>query len=330
MARRRIGNATLSPTRPERSVRRPPAGSTAPARRARRLGRRGLRRRVSRPRRSAPSSRRASPTSPSARSTSARWRSSGLRRATCARQIPRALAALPDVVRDHHRRQRRDPPGPSRRRRCATCTTPSSHLRSARTQVVVGTCPDLGTVRPIAPPLRQVARRVESPAGRGADHRRRRGRTAGRCRSARSSDRSSRRRPADMFGPDGFHPSPAGYKACAGRDAALGRGGRRRAAGGRERARAARAARASTPCPRPPPRPPSTPAPRSLARPQDAAGVRPGRLGRCCVAGVATRSRGGRRSEARPVRMLSRRSGPADRRCGRDATADSASDAPTE
>ena len=32
-------------------------------------------------------------------------------------------------------------------------------MREAGTQVVVGTCPDLGTIRPIAPPLRQVARR---------------------------------------------------------------------------------------------------------------------------------------------------------------------------
>ena len=31
-------------------------------------------------------------------------------------------------------------------------------LRDAGVEVVVGTCPDLGTVRPIPPPLRQVAR----------------------------------------------------------------------------------------------------------------------------------------------------------------------------
>ena len=33
-------------------------------------------------------------------------------------------------------------------------------LRAVGTEVVVGTCPDLGTVRPFAPPLRQVARRM--------------------------------------------------------------------------------------------------------------------------------------------------------------------------
>ena len=32
-------------------------------------------------------------------------------------------------------------------------------MREAGIEVVVGTCPDLGTIRPIAPPLRQVARR---------------------------------------------------------------------------------------------------------------------------------------------------------------------------
>ena len=31
-------------------------------------------------------------------------------------------------------------------------------LRDAGAEVVVGTCPDLGTIEPIAPPLRQVAR----------------------------------------------------------------------------------------------------------------------------------------------------------------------------
>ena len=42
--------------------------------------------------------------------------------------------------------------------------------------VVVGTCPDLGTISPLPAPLRQVARVVVAPAGRRPDDRRRRGR----------------------------------------------------------------------------------------------------------------------------------------------------------
>lgn len=43
-----------------------------------------------------------------------------------------------------------------------------ARLRAAGAQVVMGTCPDLGTVRPISPPLRQLMRRYSraSPPGR--------------------------------------------------------------------------------------------------------------------------------------------------------------------
>jgi lysophospholipase L1-like esterase len=68
-----------------------------------------------------------------------------------------------------------------------------SLLCAAGPQVVVGTCPDLGTIRPIAPPLRQVARRWSRRLA------------AGQAIAA----------PHDMFGPDRFHPSPRGYRSCA-------------------------------------------------------------------------------------------------------------------
>ena len=87
-------------------------------------------------------------------------------------------------------------------------------LRSLDIQVVVGTCPDLGTVRPLIPPLRQVARRWS-----------RRLAAAQTIAVVESGGRSVSlgamlgpdfdREPAVMFGPDRFHPSPAGYLAVA-------------------------------------------------------------------------------------------------------------------
>jgi lysophospholipase L1-like esterase len=87
-------------------------------------------------------------------------------------------------------------------------------LRTADIEVIVGTCPDLGTIRPIAPPLRQVARRwsrrlaagqaiaVVEAGGRAVSL----GTILGPEFAAR---------PSDMFGPDRFHPSPYGYRSCA-------------------------------------------------------------------------------------------------------------------
>ncbi|HET7172717.1 MAG TPA: SGNH/GDSL hydrolase family protein [Nocardioidaceae bacterium] len=87
-------------------------------------------------------------------------------------------------------------------------------LRATAPEVVVGTVPDLGTVLPIPTPLRQVARRwsrrlaaaqtvvaVESGA-----HSVSLGTILGPEFAAR---------PADMFGPDRYHPSPRGYRDCA-------------------------------------------------------------------------------------------------------------------
>lgn len=86
-------------------------------------------------------------------------------------------------------------------------------LRDAGCEVVVGTCPDLGSVRPIAPPLRQVARlwsrRLAAAQTIVAVE-------AG----ARSVSLGSLLGPEfeatpELFGPDKFHPSAAGYASMA-------------------------------------------------------------------------------------------------------------------
>ncbi|KQS68425.1 SGNH/GDSL hydrolase family protein [Modestobacter sp. Leaf380] len=86
-------------------------------------------------------------------------------------------------------------------------------LEAAGTRVVVGTCPDLGTIRPIAQPLRTLARRwsrqlaaaqtiaVVAEGGRTVSL----GSVLG---PAFATDRT-------MFSSDEFHPSAAGYAAAA-------------------------------------------------------------------------------------------------------------------
>jgi lysophospholipase L1-like esterase len=87
-------------------------------------------------------------------------------------------------------------------------------LREAGTEVVVGTCPDLGTIEPIAPPLRQVARlwsrrlaAAQTIATVEAG-----GRTVS-LGSVLGPEFAST--PAQFFGPDRFHPSAAGYSSLA-------------------------------------------------------------------------------------------------------------------
>ena len=89
-----------------------------------------------------------------------------------------------------------------------------SRLRAAGTRVVVGTCPDLGTVQPIVQPLRYVARQwsrqlaaaqtiaVVEAGGRSVSL----GDVLGPEFAAR---------PAELFGADRFHPSAEGYAATA-------------------------------------------------------------------------------------------------------------------
>lgn len=83
-------------------------------------------------------------------------------------------------------------------------------LRDAGTAVVVGTCPDLGTVEPIAPPLRQVARAWSRrlAAGQTIAVVEAGGRTVS-LGSILGPEFSAS--PKVLFGPDQFHPSVAGY-----------------------------------------------------------------------------------------------------------------------
>ena len=87
-------------------------------------------------------------------------------------------------------------------------------LRDAGAEVVVGTCPDLGTVRPIAQPLRWVVRRwsrqiaaAQTVAVVDAG-----GRTVA---FADLLGPEFHMNPGEMFGPDRFHPSDRGYAQAA-------------------------------------------------------------------------------------------------------------------
>jgi lysophospholipase L1-like esterase len=128
-------------------------------------------------------------------------------------QLPRALAALPDVcaviIGTNDVTHQVLPSRSVRRLRHAV-----ARLRASGVEVVVGTCPDLGTLRPVAPPLRQVARlwsRHLAEAQTIATVE-----AGGRSVSLGSIlGPEFAASPADLFGPDQFHPSPAGYRSCA-------------------------------------------------------------------------------------------------------------------
>lgn len=128
-------------------------------------------------------------------------------------QIPLALAGEPDVcaiiIGTNDVTHRVLPAHSVRALRLAV-----EQLRASGAEVVVGTCPDLGTIRPVSPPLRQVARTwsrrlaaaqtiaVVEGGGRAVS-----------LATILGSEFSAA--PLDMFGPDQFHPSPAGYESCA-------------------------------------------------------------------------------------------------------------------
>jgi lysophospholipase L1-like esterase len=84
-------------------------------------------------------------------------------------------------------------------------------LRNAGAQVVVATCPDLGTIRPIRPPLRWVARQWSRQMARAQ-------RAAVEAAGATTVSLGDLLGPtfdADperMFGPDRYHPSALGYE----------------------------------------------------------------------------------------------------------------------
>jgi lysophospholipase L1-like esterase len=86
-------------------------------------------------------------------------------------------------------------------------------LTAAGTQVVVGTCPDLGTIRPIAQPLRWLARRWsrEHAAAQTVAVVEAGGRTVSLGSILGPSFASDR----TLFSRDEFHPSAAGYAAAA-------------------------------------------------------------------------------------------------------------------
>ncbi|GAA3648162.1 SGNH/GDSL hydrolase family protein [Nocardioides ginsengisoli] len=88
-------------------------------------------------------------------------------------------------------------------------------LIAAGSTVVVGTCPDLGTIQPIAPPLRQVARAWSRrlAAAQTIAVVEEGGRTVSLGDILGPEFAAA---PALLFGPDQFHPSVAGYKALAG------------------------------------------------------------------------------------------------------------------
>lgn len=83
-------------------------------------------------------------------------------------------------------------------------------LRRAGAQVVVGTCPDLGTVRPIAQPLRWVTRRWSRrlAAAQTVAVVAEGGRTVA---FADLLGPHFEKFPGEMFGPDRYHPSARGY-----------------------------------------------------------------------------------------------------------------------
>lgn len=87
-------------------------------------------------------------------------------------------------------------------------------LREAGAEVVVGTCPDLGTVRPLAQPLRWVARRWsrQIAAAQTVGVVEAGGRTVA---FADLLGEEFHANPGEMFGPDRFHPSDRGYAQAA-------------------------------------------------------------------------------------------------------------------
>jgi len=87
-------------------------------------------------------------------------------------------------------------------------------LRDAGVEVVVGTCPDLGTVRPIPPPLRQVARAWSRrmAAAQTIAVVEQGGRTVSLASILGPEFDAA---PALFFGPDRFHPSAKGYASLA-------------------------------------------------------------------------------------------------------------------
>lgn len=87
-------------------------------------------------------------------------------------------------------------------------------LRAAGCEVVVGTCPDLGTIEPVYQPLRWVARRLSRQLAAAQ--------TIGVIESGGRTvslgdllGPEFEARPRELFGPDNYHPSAEGYATAA-------------------------------------------------------------------------------------------------------------------
>jgi lysophospholipase L1-like esterase len=137
----------------------------------------------------------------------------GAQTGTLDTQIDRALPVRPDVaviVVGANDVTHRVPPAASVRMLAAAVR----RLQTAGVEVVVGTCPDLGTVQPIPHPLKWVARqwsRSLAAAQMVATVE-----AGGRCVAlADLLGAEFARQPEKFFGPDQFHPSAAGYRALA-------------------------------------------------------------------------------------------------------------------
>ncbi|CAL9549915.1 SGNH/GDSL hydrolase family protein [Streptomyces sp. NPDC090994] len=87
-------------------------------------------------------------------------------------------------------------------------------LRTAGAEVVVGTCPDLGTIEPVRQPLRWLARRAsrQLAAAQTIGVVEQGGRTVS---LGDLLGPEFARNPREMFGPDNYHPSADGYATAA-------------------------------------------------------------------------------------------------------------------
>ncbi|MGK5500924.1 SGNH/GDSL hydrolase family protein, partial [Streptomyces sp. URMC 125] len=89
-----------------------------------------------------------------------------------------------------------------------------ARLRAAGCEVVVGTCPDLGTVEPVSPPLRWLVRRAsrQLAAAQTIAVVERGGRTVSLGDLLGPEFEAN---PRELFGPDSYHPSAEGYATAA-------------------------------------------------------------------------------------------------------------------
>ncbi|MFJ6485431.1 SGNH/GDSL hydrolase family protein [Streptomyces sp. NPDC091682] len=93
-------------------------------------------------------------------------------------------------------------------------TSAVRRLRMAGSEVVVGTCPDLGTIEPVYQPLRWLARRVSRQLAAAQTI----GVVALGARTVSMGDLLGPEfaaNPREMFGPDSYHPSAEGYATAA-------------------------------------------------------------------------------------------------------------------